>query len=118
MSNAVFINLVSMTHYTLELRETYVSYGFKISDDQLSTFCDLWETIDDFLSDIGITGPVTADVLARSLVNYILKDGSDDATEIVRGGLDYKLSFYICDECYDWAEVSGMLGEVRCNERG
>ena len=109
MSNAVFINLVSITHYTLELESVYVSHGFKISDDQLSTFCDVWETMDAFLIDIGITGPVSGDVLAKALVRYILKEGPDDAREIIREGFYYKLSFYICDESYDWAEVNEML---------
>jgi hypothetical protein len=110
MSNAVFINVVSMTHYTLELSGTFVSYGYKISDDQFATFCDVWETMDSFLLDIGITKPVTGNELAKALVRYIVKSGPEDARDTIIDCIAIKLSFSICDEWYDWSEVNEMLG--------
>lgn len=105
MSNFASINIISMVHYDKELKPTYTSYGYKISDDYASAFCDMWESLDEFRNDLM---KYDTDV-HKALVKYITGQTGDTEADIIRSAVSHNDDIYIGDDCYEGKEIGKWL---------
>ena len=117
MSNFVCINIISMTHYDKELNPGYTSYGYKISDDYTSAFCDVWNTLEEFRDTLkkyhDPTDPRDHEDIHKSLVIYLATQCGEVESDIIVGAIDNNWSIYIGNDVYNSEEISLWLEVYR-----